>query len=85
MEGKSKPKPILIHPRRSDIFDNPVKSSGCKKGHGNKQQSTVIETFVKIIETQEEWDQFLGLRSRMAVIEVRCQVISENQKWNKHF
>ena len=69
IEKKEKKKPILIHPRNSYTFGNPVKGSRGKKGHGSKQQ-VVIENFVKALDTQDQWDQFLRLRSRMAVIEV---------------
>ena len=76
MEGKpeKKKKPLLIHPRNSNMFENPVKVKG-KKGHGCKQQ-VVMENFVKSLDTQEQWQTFLNLRSRMAVIEVL--VLSSN-------
>ena len=66
---KVKKKPILIHPRNTGMFENPVRASRGKKGQGSKQQ-VVIESFVRILDTQDQWDQFLSLRSRMAVIEV---------------
>ena len=49
------------------MFENPVKVKG-KKGHGKQQ--VVMENFVKSLDTQEQWQTFLHLRSRMAVIEV---------------
>ena len=75
MEGKpeKKKKPLLIHPRNSNMFENPVKVKG-KKGHGKQQ--VVMENFVKSLDTQEQWQTFLHLRSRMAVIEVL--VLSSN-------
>ena len=60
------------------MFGNPVKSSRGKKGHGSKQQ-VVIENFVKALDTQDQWDTFLRLRSRMAVIEVSSS--NSDQKW----
>ena len=70
MEGKpeKKKKPLLIHPRKCNMFENPVKMKG-KKGHGSKQQ-VVIENFVKSLDSQEQWETFFNLKSRMAVIEV---------------
>ena len=68
-DEKKKKKPLIIHPRRSDMFEVPVKVARVKKAHGSKQQ-VVIESFVKSIDTEEQWEQFLALRSRMAVIEV---------------
>ena len=68
-KDEKKKKPLLIHPRRSDMFEVPLKVARVKKGHSSKQQ-VVLESFVKIIDAEEQWEQFLGLRSRMAVIEV---------------
>ena len=68
-DEKKKKKPLIIHPRRSDMFEVPAKVAMVKKAHGSKQQ-VVMESFVKSIDTDEQWEQFLALRSRMAVIEV---------------
>lgn len=69
-DEKKKKKPLIIHPRRSDMFEVPLKVARVKKAHGSKQQQVVMESFVKSLDTEEQWEQFLDLRSRMAVIEV---------------
>ena len=82
-KDEKKKKPLLIHPRRSDMFEVPVKVARVKKGHISKQQ-VVMESFVKIIDTEEQWEQFLGLRSRMAVIEVSRVKKSVPSKFTLH-
>ena len=65
------------------MFEVPVKVARVKKGHISKQQ-VVMESFVKIIDTEEQWEQFLGLRSRMAVIEVSRVKKSVPSKFTLH-
>ena len=81
-DEKKKKKPLIIHPRRSNMFEVPLKVARVKKAHGSKQQQVVMESFVKSLDTEEQWEQFLALRSRMAVIEVsqseNCQALVPN-------
>ena len=62
-EERKKKKPTLIHPRNRNIFECPIVPS-------KKNDTQIKETFIKNVDSKEEWDEMLETRSKMTVIEV---------------
>ena len=70
-EERKKKKPTLIHPRNRNIFECPIVPS-------KKNDTQIKETFIKNVDSKEEWDEMLETRSKMTVIEVQFIVKSCN-------